>query len=170
MKKLIFIGGTSGVGKTIVTTKLSNQISHSAYLDGDWVWKINPPNPSAENRKMTIQNSQFLLNAYLSEESVEVILFCWDLDEQETIDELLQGLDSPFNFLNVSLVTSREKLTENINRDIRKGIRREGDLERAIEHLNKYQKVDSVKIDHQQVDETVQEIKTLIATYEYPKS
>jgi nucleoside-triphosphatase THEP1 len=38
MKKLIFIGGSPGVGKTTTAKMLIDKLEKSVMLDGDWCW------------------------------------------------------------------------------------------------------------------------------------
>jgi shikimate kinase len=42
MKKLIFINGTMGVGKTTISQQLKQQLPYSVFLDGDWCWDASP--------------------------------------------------------------------------------------------------------------------------------
>ena len=42
MKRLIFIGGAMGVGKTATARALQNRLQPAAMLDGDWCWDIQP--------------------------------------------------------------------------------------------------------------------------------
>ncbi|MGM0166495.1 hypothetical protein IGI39_001455 [Enterococcus sp. AZ135] len=147
-KKLILIGGPMGSGKTTVSKILNNTVHHSAFLDGDWCWEINPFIVNEENKRMVFSNIHFLLNSFISNTTTNTIIFCWVMDEQEIIQRILTGLD----LLNVevtsfSLLPSPEKLTSNIEKDILLGIRNIEDINRSISRLPKYQGVASIHID-----------------------
>ena len=42
MKKVIFISGTMGSGKSTVSRLCSEQLTRSVWLDGDWCWMMHP--------------------------------------------------------------------------------------------------------------------------------
>ena len=48
--RLILIGGPQGVGKTAGARELFSGFSGSAWLDGDDVWRMNPPMKSSATR------------------------------------------------------------------------------------------------------------------------
>ena len=93
MKKIYFIGGTMGVGKTTVAKLLKNSLNKCAFLDGDWCWDMNPFVVNDETRKMVIDNICFLLNQYLKCSVYENIIFCWVMHKQFIIDNILSKLD-----------------------------------------------------------------------------
>ena len=59
-KKVYFIGGTMGVGKTSVCQILKRKLDKSVFLDGDWCWDAHPfvVNPeTAAERILRMQDS-----------------------------------------------------------------------------------------------------------------
>lgn len=93
-KKIIFISGTIGSGKTTLSKKLVNSIPNSVMLDGDWCfqqgynWYFD-----SETKQMAINNIIYLLNSYLSNSNFEYIIFCWTLHKKETIEQILTSLN-----------------------------------------------------------------------------
>lgn len=92
MKKLILISGTMGIGKSTITEELSKQTKQSVYLDGDWCWMMNPFIVNEENKDMVINNIHFLLNSFINNSMINVIYFCWVMDEQKIVDRVLNGI------------------------------------------------------------------------------
>ncbi|MCD5003407.1 AAA family ATPase [Enterococcus saccharolyticus] len=163
MKKLIFIGGTMGVGKSTVANKLNQALEDSIYLDGDWCWYMHPWQFNEENKQMVLRNIQYLLQSYIDNSNFKHIIFCWVMDEQETIDLILSQLNlANVEFVSISLMANEETLRKNIEKDVARGIRDENMIVESINRITKYTKVDSSKIDtsNNTIQETVNQIKT----------
>ena len=56
MKQIYLIGGTMGVGQTIICQKLKVKLNNSVLLDGDWYWDMNPFIVNKETKEMVLQN------------------------------------------------------------------------------------------------------------------
>lgn len=148
MKKLILISGTMGVGKSTITQELAKRTENSAYLDGDWCWMINPFVVNAENKSMVINNIHYLLNSFIHNSMIETIFFCWVMDEQEIVDLLLDGINQDrIELQHFSLIATPEHLKANIQQDINAGIRTYCDIEKSISRIQKYELIQSQKID-----------------------
>lgn len=148
MKKLIMINGTMGVGKSTVCNILFKMLNNSVYLDGDWCWNMNPFVVSEENKKMVINNISYLLKSYLNNSGYEYIIFCWVIQEELIFKQILDKLNG-FNFEihKVSLVCTKEALISRLNIDVQNGIRKADVINRSIERISFYEKMDIVKID-----------------------
>ncbi|MDR2645018.1 MAG: AAA family ATPase [Endomicrobium sp.] len=80
MKKLIFIGGAPGVGKTTVAKMLIDKLEKSVMLDGDWCWYQGKHwNFSQENKDMVVDNIVYTLNNFLKNDSFDHVVFSWVL-------------------------------------------------------------------------------------------
>lgn len=146
-KKLLFIGGTMGVGKTTIGKYLVDQkLENAAFLDGDWCWYMHPWVFSNENKKMVINNIQFLLNGYLHNSTFKTVVFAWVMDQQQVIDDILSGLTGDYDFYNVSLITTPSELKSHFEKDSQNGLREFNDLIGALQRLPKYQKINSIKL------------------------
>ena len=147
-KRLYLIGGTMGIGKTTVSQILKKKLDKAVLLDGDWCWDGDPFVVTEETKDMVLKNICFLLNGFLHCSAYENIIFCWVMDQQETISRILSELDlSGCDVTNISLVCSRQALEERLGPDIEKGIRQPDVLERSLERLGRYEGVDTMKID-----------------------
>ncbi|MHC5226806.1 AAA family ATPase [Enterococcus sp. LJL99] len=161
MKKLLFISGPMGIGKSSVSNRLKNSINNCVFLDGDWCWYMNPWVFNEENKKMVLDNIQYLLNSYISNSNFTTIIFCWVMDRQEIIDDILSGLDIiDIDFTSISLISEENKLKSNIQKDILSGTRTEESIKIAIERLDNFKKIDSINIDtsHLSIEETAAQI------------
>jgi broad-specificity NMP kinase len=165
MKRLIFIGGTMGIGKTTVSQVLKKEMSQSVFLDGDWCWDMSPFIVNEETKAMVMDNICYLLNNYLQCSQYENVIFCWVMHEQAIIDEILSRLDLSFCHVYVfSLICSKEKLEANIQKDICQGKRQKDVLKRSLERLSCYEFLNTIHIDTTflTVNETVSQIKEMI--------
>lgn len=114
-KKLIFISGTIGTGKTILSEKLVNSIPDSVMLDGDWCfqqglsWHFDD-----DTKQMAINNIIHILNSYLANPNFECIIFCWALHKQEIIDQILNSIDNDIDFYHFSLMCNETTLKNRI--------------------------------------------------------
>ncbi len=161
MKKIYIIGGTIGVGKTTVSKELKNRLHKSVFLDGDWCWDMNPFVVNDETKVMVMDNICYVLNNFIHCSVYENIIFCWVLHEQGIIDSILSKLDiQNLIIINISLLCKEKALRERIQKDIDNQLRSNDVLERSIERIHLYDKLNTIKIDvsEKTVTDTVNEI------------
>ena len=91
--KLVIINGTMGVGKTAVCRELNKNLHNSVWLDGDWCWMMNPFIVNDENKKMVINNITYLLRSFLTNSSLEYIIFNWVIHVEGIFNDILQPLE-----------------------------------------------------------------------------
>ena len=99
MKRLIFVNGPMGVGKSTVCRELQKLLAPCAYLDGDWCWDLVPFTVTEETKELVLGNAAHLLRSFLNCSAVETVLFAWVLPKREIIDELLSGSEAGRNFV-----------------------------------------------------------------------
>lgn len=165
MKKLIMINGTMGVGKSTVCSKLLNMLSPSVYLDGDWCWNMNPFVVSEENKDMVINNISYLLKSYLNNSGYKYIIFCWVMQEEYILKQVLDKLkEFDFQLYKISLICTEEALRKRLNNDVINGIRKADVVNRSIDRISAYEKMDTVKIDVSSitVEETAKGIYSMV--------
>lgn len=148
MKRLYFIGGPMGVGKTTVSRILRDKLPDSVFLDGDWCWDMSPFQVTEETKKLVIDNICCLLGNFLRCTVFENIIFCWVLHEQRTIDEILSRLDlSGCEVKRISLVCREDALAARLKNDVAEGKRSADIVERSLSRLSKYRTLCTVKLD-----------------------
>ena len=91
-KKCILISGTMGIGKTTVCKELMKLLPQSVFLDGDWCWYSHPFTVTDATKKVVMENIGFMLQNFLRCPDYQNILFCWVMDHQEIIDEVLERI------------------------------------------------------------------------------
>jgi len=64
-QKLIIITGSPCVGKTTVAEILFESLENCAYLDGDWVWRVNPFSIEDPRLRNGDKSMSFVLSNYL---------------------------------------------------------------------------------------------------------
>ncbi len=116
MKRLIFLGGPMGVGKTTAARLLMDCLDRAVWLDGDWCWQQGRHwNFSEENRAMVLDNICHLLGSYLRGDSFDTILFTWVLHTRSIRDEILGRLPAGgFQLFDLSLTCSGEALRQRL--------------------------------------------------------
>lgn len=148
MKTLYLIGGTMGVGKTMISKQLKQALNHSVFLDGDWCWDMRPFIVNEETKAMVLDNICHLLDNFIHCSSYENIIFCWVMHEQSIIDDILKKLDtSNLNIKSISLISDEASLTQRIAKDIASNLRQPDVLKRSLERLAMYQELNTIKID-----------------------
>lgn len=147
-KKLIFINGTMGVGKTATCEELAKLLRPNVFLDGDWCWKMSPFTVNDETKEMVFANICFLLNKFLCCKEFEYIIFCWVMHEQEIINQITSGLKTEntekFFF---TLTAEEEALRKRLLADVEAQKREADILAKSVARLPLYDRIDSVKID-----------------------
>ncbi len=148
MKKLFLIGGTMGVGKTAVCTRLKREVEGCVFLDGDWCWDAHPFQVTEETKSMVMDNICYLLNQFLHCSAYQTIFFCWVMHEQQIIDEILSRLDiGDCEVRAVSLLCDEASLRERLSGDIDRGLRSPDVIERSLKRIPLYEKLDTIKIE-----------------------
>lgn len=148
IKKLIFIGGTMGVGKTAASRELQKLLPDCVFLDGDWCWDMRPFTVTEETKAMVTDNITHLLRNFLRCPAYQNVIFCWVMHDQSIIDGLLAALErEDFRLWNYSLTCSAEVLRQRLAKDIAAGLREPDVLERSLDRLPLYEKLDTVKLD-----------------------
>ena len=133
MKNLIFINGTMGAGKSAVSRELKKILAPSFFLDGDWCWDMEPFVPGAAERALVLRNIAFLLNSYLAFDGRGNVIFCWVMHKRAVVEDLLARLDlSGARFFLFTLDVSEAELTRRLSRDVERGLRDGGVVERSL--------------------------------------
>jgi len=155
-KKLIFIGGAPGIGKSTVAGLLIKYLENGIWLDGDDLWRMNPFLVDENTKAMVEKNISFVLNSFLKEH-FSYILFTWVLHSDSIKDTILSGLDqADFDFMHFTLICDEKTLKERLSTDVE----RTTDQSLAINRLEQSKHVKSLKIDT--VNKTPPEIASML--------
>lgn len=148
MKRLIMVNGTMGVGKTTTSIELQKVLPNNVFLDGDWCWDMKPFIVNEETKSMVINNICFLLNNFLTCSAYENIIFCWVMDEQSIIDEILSKIKTDGVSVKIfSLIADKAALERRLKEDVKSGVRTVDVIERSILRIEKYNVLNTTKID-----------------------
>lgn len=161
--KLIIINGVMGVGKSVTSRALNQKLSNSVWLDGDWCWMMDPFVVNDITKEMVIDNITYQLNNFINSKQFEHIIFNWVIDEEYIYDEVIKRL-APIDIYKITLMCSKETLSNRINQDIKAGLRDEDNLNRSLSKYQKYQDLNSIKIDtdNKQIDTIIKEIAVIL--------
>lgn len=163
-KKLYMIGGTMGVGKSTVCRFLKTILPDCVFLDGDWCWDSNPFVVTAETKKIVIDNICHILNNFLNCSAYKNIVFCWVMHDQSIIDNILANLNlNGAEVKCISLTADKDAIKKRLENDISAGIRKADIIERSLERLPLYDRLDTIKIntDNKTAEEISQKISAL---------
>lgn len=139
VKRLIFVNGTMGVGKSAVSHELKNLLAPCAFLDGDWCWDLAPFTVTEETKTLVLDNAAYLLNAFLRCSAVRNVLFCWVMPARFVIDDLLSRITEPHSFQLFTLTASEKALCARLNADIAAGKRTQDVVARSLAYLPLYE-------------------------------
>ena len=139
VKRLIFVNGTMGVGKSAVSHELKNLLAPCAFLDGDWCWDLAPFTVIEETKALVLDNAAYLLNAFLRCSAVRNVLFCWVMPARFVIDDLLSRITEPYSFQLFTLTASEKALCARLNADIAAGKRTQDVVARSLAYLPLYE-------------------------------
>lgn len=167
MKKLIFIHGPNGVGKSTACALLHKKLTSSAWLESEWCRHINPFTFTPEIELLTEKNITFLLRSYLECSLVEYVIFNWGFHgpRKRIFEKVLQNLsDISYDFTPITVTCSLE---ENLKRMKNDG-RSEERILRAIEVRAMYGGLNYPVIDttDKSVEKTVDGILEIISSSE----
>jgi len=147
-KKLIIINGTMGVGKTATCRELNKSLENSVWLDGDWCWMMNPFVVNDENKNMVVNNITHLLRNFLTNSSLQYIIFNWVIHIEDIFNGILEPLcDFDFEIIKITLTCSEEALKNRILNDVKLNLRDESSISRSVERLELYKGMHTEKID-----------------------
>ena len=110
-QKLIIVSGSPYVGKSSVTEEVFKKLDNSAYLDGDWVWCVNPFSVNDPRLRNGDKNMSFTLSTYLKSE-FEYVLFSSVIATDINIrDNIISDIDyTDYEMVGITLTCSRETL------------------------------------------------------------
>ncbi len=165
MKKLIFIGGTMGVGKSTLAQSLMTKLPSAVYLDGDWCWYTKPWILNEETRKIVILNVEDMLRRFIESKSYETIIFTWILYDNAIIKEITDALPmEKVKFYNISLIADEKTIVERLERDIEVGLRPLIVIPRSKERLKHFKNVSSIHVDTKEKtkEEVLNEVLNLV--------
>lgn len=168
MKKLIFICGPNGVGKSTACEMLNQKLINSARLDSDWCRCINPFDFTPENMNIIEKNITGILRNYLECKTIQYVIFSYGFHgpRKQIFNNIMNNLKSvEFQFVPIILTCSENENIKRMHKDKRDIERIKCSLEWTREIYNdlNYQKIDTTDIS---IEQTVDEILKLINTTE----
>ena len=134
MKRLIFVNGAMGAGKTTVCRELKEMLQPSVFLDGDWCWDMSPFVVTAETQQLVLDNICGMLNRFLACDAFENVIFCWVMHRQEIIDGILARLETGgAEYRLFTLDITEKALRERLGGDIAQGKRTPDVIARSMD-------------------------------------
>ena len=112
-QKLILISGSPCIGKTTMAEELYQLFDNSAYLDGDWVWHVNPFSVKDPRLRDGDKNCSFVLNTYLELGFEYVFYSSVVLTDQNIREKIINGIDEKnYKIIGFSLMCSKKTLSQ----------------------------------------------------------
>lgn len=114
-QKLIIISGSPCVGKSTVTRNVFSMLDNSAYLDGDWVWCVNPFSVKDPRLRNGDKNMSFTLSTYLKSKFHYVFfssVVATDANIRDNIIADIDYKDNDYDIIGITLTCSRDTLRQ----------------------------------------------------------
>jgi len=118
MKKLIFICGASGIGKSTICKKLYKTLNNTALVDSDHCRMMNPFTFTDEQKIIVEDNMANMLTNYLKCSTIENVIFLYGLHgpRQQIFDNIMTRLsDAKIQYQLISIILECE-YDENLRR------------------------------------------------------
>jgi cytidylate kinase len=163
MKKLIFIHGPNGVGKSTLCKALLASLPNSAWVESEWCRMTNPFAFTEEYIQITERNMTFLLRSYLECSTLDFVIFNYGFHgpRKQIFDNVISNLsDIDYQFVPITITCSYE---ENKLRMIKDG-RDEERIKRALVVRGIYEGLGYPVVDttHLTVEETVDKVIDIV--------
>lgn len=165
MKKLIFVNGTMGAGKTSTCTQLLNLLDRCVFLDGDWCWNMHPFVVTEQTRAMVLDNITHLLANFLHCPEYDFVIFGWVMQDWSIARDVLARLPAePFAFHAFTLHVSDKTLKQRLETDVARGIRNSDVIERSLTRIPLYRVMPTtpIDVDHQSALQAAQQIRRFL--------
>lgn len=149
MKRLLFICGPNGVGKTTVCRHIVEHTPNTAYVDSDACRLLNPFVLDNVTIPVIAKNISDMIRNYLQCDYVDTVLFSYGFHgrRKEVFDRVLASLDDlDYRFCPVLLLCEEDENIRRMHQDGRDAAR----IRRAIEQSRKA----FADVDYQSLDVT----------------
>ena len=90
-KRVLFLNGPMGVGKTTVGRLIQRSLPQCAFIDGDWCLDLEPFVGNSETRAMAVDNILHLLAGYKGCSQCRGMVVAWLMDRPEVCRSLEKG-------------------------------------------------------------------------------
>lgn len=159
MKKLIFINGYAGVGKTTVSEQLHNRLNNSAWIQSEWCRSINPFLLTEEIEAITEKNMSALIRTYFESSFLEYVILTWGIHGRRKIvlDKVIQNLqDIKYQYIPITLLCDKDEHIRRMERDKRSENRIQRSLEtRKLYESSNYRSIDTSNLTSEQTANTI---------------
>ncbi len=92
MKKVFFLNGPMGVGKSTAGRLLQRALPQAAFIDGDWCLDIDPFVGNSTTRAMAVDNILHLAGNYGKCPACQNVVVAWLMDRPEVREALDAGV------------------------------------------------------------------------------
>ena len=164
-KKLIFICGPNGVGKSSTCRELVNCLEESAYVDSD-LCNLRNPFIHTEGIDIGRQLMQFMLTKYLEGSTYNNVIWSYGFHghRKDSFDKImieLRKLDVDFEFMPIILTCDLDENINRMNNDNRDDARIERAIGNTREIYNAYH-LPRINTTNMTLKEAVYELKEMI--------
>jgi len=169
MKKLIFICGASGIGKSTICRALNRTMQQSAFVDSDYCRMINPFEFSDEIKKVVENNMTALLTNYFNCQAVNNVIFHYGFHgpRKQIFDNIITNLlraGISYQFIPIIFECDIEENIRRARKDGRDEARIKYGIEASRDIYNQYN-YPRLDITHLSVDEAVNRLMLTISSY-----
>lgn len=153
-KKLLFLCGPNGIGKTTIAKEIISILQKSAYVDSDPCRMMNPFALNDVSIPTIAQNISDLINNYLKCDLVETVIFSYGFHgrRKEVFEKIMENLSGlQYDFIPFLLWCDLEENIKRMNADNRSDCRIEiaiNESRKAFDNID-YQRIDITSLSPQ---------------------
>jgi adenylate kinase family enzyme len=153
---IVIINGAPGTGKSKTAELLNEKIKQSAWIDGDWMLRINPRKGTDEERKLRYEQISKVAKTYY-EKGYTNIIISFVYPGPTSLSQQISFLSSIDDVVVVSLITNSEELQRRHSTDSykREDIESSIELNNKIKQLSNSEFIDNTAISIQEVVEEI---------------
>lgn len=148
MKKIIFVNGPMGIGKTSVSLKLTELINNAGIVHGDDCWDFSNIFVNDFEKGKVIKTIASRIDESFILANVNVVIVDWVMHEKLIINLILNNIKlTDYEYKIVTLISNEEQLINRLQNDIKRGKRNKGCIDKSLSYLKYYDVYDDILID-----------------------
>lgn len=116
MKRILFLNGTIGVGKTTLGTYIQERMEDCIFIDADTLCFFGKNVYYSQLKNKIIENLVFVINNYLKSDVIDTIIIAWIFDN-EKVNKIVEKIDRTFDLYFFLLDASPKTIEKHLSKN-----------------------------------------------------